>query len=73
MTGVTVPVLKGTKAIVGAIISGVIAALAVVGTDVANNADWTNLFTYVNIVLAGLTGAGFVGLGVYQTTNKPKV
>lgn len=72
MTNVTQPVLKGTKAIVGAIIAGVVAALGVVTTDITTGADWTNPGTYVLIVVTGLIGAGVVGGGVYQTTNAPK-
>lgn len=60
-----------TKAKVGAIVSGIVAALGVVAADLANPAtDWTNFTTYIPIVLAGLVGAGIVGGSVYQAANK---
>jgi hypothetical protein len=73
MTDTTTPVAtKGTKAIIGAIISGVVAALGVVTTDLTTGADWTNVGTYVLIVVTGLIGAGVVGGSVYGVTNQPK-
>jgi hypothetical protein len=51
----------------------VISALTVVATDLANPAtDWTNLGTYIPILIAAAVGAGLVGASVYQTTNLPK-
>lgn len=67
----TAPV-SAAKAVVGAVISGVVAALGVVTTDLQQGADWTNPATYIVIVVAGLVGAGVVGGSVYQVTNKPK-
>lgn len=73
MSDTITPPLKGTKAIVGAIVSGLVAALTVVSTYLSNPAtDWTNLGTYIPILIAAAVGAGLVGASVYQTTNLPK-
>lgn len=74
MTDPITPKLKATKAIIGAIVSGIVAALGVVSADLANTGtDWTNLATYIPIVVAALVGSGLVGAAVFQTTNKPVV
>jgi hypothetical protein len=73
MSDIVATPVKSTKAIVGAIVSAVISALTVVATDLANPAtDWTNLGTYIPILIAAAVGAGLVGASVYQTTNLPK-
>ena len=60
-----------TKAKIGALVSGLVAALGVVAADLANPAtDWTNFTTYIPVVLAGLVASGLVGGSVYQATNK---
>jgi len=64
-------VFTTTKAKIGAIVSGVVAALGVVAADLSNPAtDWTNFTTYIPIVLAGLVASGLVGGSVYQARNK---
>ena len=73
MSDISITPVKGTKAIVGAIVSGIVAGLGIVAADLANpSTDWSNLATYIPIIIAVAVGSGLVGASVYQTTNLPK-
>lgn len=74
MTNVAVPQTKPTKAIVGAVVGGVIAfltALSVVLTGDITIAEVTQA-QWVTIALGTLAGLGLTGGAVYQTTNAPQ-
>ncbi len=57
-----------TKAIVGAIASGVIAGLGALATGLADGV--MTPLEWVLVASATIVGTGITGFGVYQTTNK---
>lgn len=64
---------SSAKAIWAAVLAGLGGALTSAQAFLVADADWTNPGTYINIVAAGLAGAGILGPTVWHVTNKPKL
>lgn len=64
---------KSTKAIVGAVVSGIVALCGPLLTELGDpHTDWSAPSAWLVPILAGIIGAGLVGGGVYLPTNKAK-
>jgi hypothetical protein len=64
---------KSTKAIVGAVVAGIVALCGPLLTELGDpHTDWSAPGAWLVPIITGIVGAGLVGGGVYIPTNRAK-